>query len=128
MDRPGSHVRCVFPDHEDKIASCRFDQVKALCFCTCWPRHGATSGDILDVVARMLGCSNIDAADHARRISGLPLRSDMREEFPAERARRLKQLEAQQRKAEADAVERQREQDEKRTRMVEWLNSALCDQ
>jgi hypothetical protein len=76
------HITCTFPDHDDHDPSARYDPARRLHFCTCWPRHGKRAGDILDIVARMLGCSLIEAADHARQVASLPLRGEARQERP----------------------------------------------
>jgi len=116
------HLSCIFPDHDDHNPSARWDRGKSLHFCTCWLRRGKRAGDILDVIARMLGCSLIEAADHARRVAGLPLRGDARQETAIERARRLRRQAELRAKAEAEAAVRRQAEAHKRAEMEAHSN------
>src|SRR5258706_16485600 len=54
------HRTCPFPDHEDKNPSWRWDSGKSRWFCTCG------HGDVIDAIARKLGCNFKEAQDFAR--------------------------------------------------------------
>jgi hypothetical protein len=62
------HIRCIFPDHEDRDPSWRWDDPTARYHCTCDP----SSGDILDVIQRMGYASKAsEALDWAINVLGL---------------------------------------------------------
>ena len=44
------HIRCPFPDHEDRHPSWRWDAERAAWFCTCG------GGDLISAVMRMRNC------------------------------------------------------------------------
>src|SRR5258708_30143121 len=54
------HRTCPFLDHEDKRPSWRWDSGKSRWFCTCG------HGDVLDAIARKLGCNFNEARGFAR--------------------------------------------------------------
>ncbi len=47
----GGHIRCPFPDHEDRNPSWRWDSDLVRWFCTCG------HGDVFDAIGRMRGCT-----------------------------------------------------------------------
>jgi hypothetical protein len=61
---PGArrHIRCPFPDHDDKNPSWRWDSTSARWFCTCG------DGSCFDAVTRMRGGDFKDAIQFAREV------------------------------------------------------------
>jgi len=49
------HIRCPYPDHDDRDPSWRWDESKAHAFCTC------SSGNIFDVIGKIEHCNDFDA-------------------------------------------------------------------
>lgn len=58
--RGRDHIHCLFPGHDDRNPSWRWDAQDARYYCTCEPQ----GGDVLDVAQRMLGCALPEALAH----------------------------------------------------------------
>lgn len=63
----GKHIRCPFPDHEDRHPSWRWDRNQNRWNCTCG------SGDIIDVICRIHGVGFVEAKNIAESIVSPPL-------------------------------------------------------
>ena len=64
--QPGQHhIRCPFPDHEDRHPSWRWAAERHAWFCTCG------GGDLISAVMRMQACSFKDAVRWVERELGM---------------------------------------------------------
>lgn len=97
------HMRCPFPDHEDRRPSWRFDFRQGRYHCSCG------SGDLVDIARRMLGCDEREAIASIRRTLGLPLPGLDRTEAPEERLARLTGARARAEAARAARGEQRRQ-------------------
>ena len=59
------HIRCPFPDHEDRHPSWRWDTEHRAWFCTCG------GGDLISAVMRMRACEFKDALRWVERELGM---------------------------------------------------------
>jgi hypothetical protein len=65
------HIRCPFPDHEDRHPSWRWDAERRAWFCTC----GRGGGDLILAVMRMKGCDFKEAVRWVEAELGIRRRS-----------------------------------------------------
>ena len=59
------HIRCPFPNHEDRHPSWRWDSERAAWFCTCG------GGDVISAVMRIRACEFKDALRWVEQEMGL---------------------------------------------------------
>ena len=59
------HIRCPFPDHEDRHPSWRWDSARQAWFCTCG------GGDFISAVMRMRACEFKEAVQWLERDLGI---------------------------------------------------------